>query len=306
MTNGPFEVAKRAENTSGAFAVSFMGSSSFAESTFCAALAGGADFVSPLLLAVSAAVAPIAIKRVSVMPAAARFDTLIWSSLLVVLNVAGIFSHRSKVRLGSVIRARPQLHAGVLSKEHEDEVDRVRDAMGNNRHGEVAPGAQVHQTQQHAHEALVDDSRHSLICVGEAECEVDHDKADPPCRPGTIQQVGNPVHQVATVDHLFSEGRHRPYHHQTDERHHQVSMQRAKHLEVRLLPQPLHQQRLADEELEPFHEESGSNAKPQRRFPVSVELQPDTAPSDLSHSERYPPERQQIRRLAVHDEMPCI
>src|SRR5258708_3659160 len=79
MMNGPFEVSKRAEKTSGALAVSFEGSSSFAGSTFVAALFTGAP---PLLFVAAPAVTAIAIKRIKAAPATTRFDTRIVLILL--------------------------------------------------------------------------------------------------------------------------------------------------------------------------------------------------------------------------------
>src|SRR5258706_13094829 len=79
MTNGPFEVSKRTEKSSGALAVSFEGSSSFAGSTFVAALFTGAP---PLLFVAAPAVTAIAIKRIKAAPATTRFDTRIVFILL--------------------------------------------------------------------------------------------------------------------------------------------------------------------------------------------------------------------------------
>src|SRR6266446_8001713 len=89
MTNGPFEVSKRAEKTSGALAVSFEGSSSFAGSTFVALFAD-APFVPALLFVAAPAVTAIAIKRIKAAPATTRFDTLI-VFILLLLKTAKAF-----------------------------------------------------------------------------------------------------------------------------------------------------------------------------------------------------------------------
>src|SRR5258708_9023294 len=103
MTNGPFEVSKRAEKTSGALAVSFEGSSSFAGSTFVAALFADAPFVPALPFVAAPAVTATVITRIKATPVTIRFDTRI-VLILLPLKISQTFYVRDRgvIRLARV------------------------------------------------------------------------------------------------------------------------------------------------------------------------------------------------------------
>src|SRR6266851_9612294 len=122
----------------------------------------------------------------------------------------------------------------------------------------------------------------------EPKSDVNRKQADDPCTPCAIQQVGNPIHQVAAVDHRFSECCKCPGQRQHDEKKLHVSGQCVELMEVRWLVEEADKQWLTDEEFDSFQKEPSPNADCQRETPIAVARQPDAAPADFPHPKRDP------------------
>jgi hypothetical protein len=140
----------------------------------------------------------------------------------------------------------------ILSEEEEHHVDAVRNSMRDYRHSQVATRAQVDYSQQNSHQPFVDDPRPPLIRVGQSKGGVNDNQADDPGAASAVEQVGNAIHQVPAVNHLFAKGREHPGQRNEDQGHFQVPDQRPKIFQVRLLPKQPHQNRLADEQFKSF------------------------------------------------------
>src|SRR5215467_15420121 len=83
-----------------------------------------------------------------------------------------------------------ELHSGIVSYEHQHKIGCISDAMGDYGHGQISAGCQIHESQQKAHQAFVDDSGYALICVRQSERDVNHYQADDPGRARAIEQIG--------------------------------------------------------------------------------------------------------------------
>src|SRR5208282_4398880 len=178
-----------------------------------------------------------------------------------------------------------RLHPGILAEKHEHKIDRIANSVRNDRHGQIASRAQINRSQQDSHQPFVDYAGYSLVSVSEPERDVDRKQAYDPRGSCAIEQVRNPVHEIAAVNHFLSERRQRPGPGEGDQSPLEISMQRAKNLKVGLLAQPLYQQWLSDRKLQPFEQRTGGNPQGDRGLPVPVDREADTAPAHLSDAE---------------------
>src|SRR5258708_34600640 len=95
--------------------------------------------------------------------------------------------------------------AWVAAKEQEQAVDRVGDAVGDDWSSQATSSPKEQEPQESAIDHVFDHSRNALADVGAAEKYVNEDRANGPSNTRITPNSGKAIHQVAAVDHLFTE-----------------------------------------------------------------------------------------------------
>src|SRR5260221_12083143 len=123
--------------------------------------------------------------------------------------------------------------AGVAAEEQEQAVDRVGDAVGDDWSSQATSSPKEQEPQESAIDHVFDHSRNALADVGTAEKYVDEDRANGPSNTRITPNSGKAIHQVAAVDHLFTERSKGPGERESKEQELDVVAERLERRKVR-------------------------------------------------------------------------
>src|SRR6267154_2795896 len=104
--------------------------------------------------------------------------------------------------------------------------------------------AEEQEPQESAIDHVFDHSRNALADVGTAEKYVDEDRANGPSNTRITPNSGKAIHQVAAVDHLFTERSKGPGERESKEQELDVVAERLERRKVRHFADEPHEQRL--------------------------------------------------------------
>jgi hypothetical protein len=136
-----------------------------------------------------------------------------------------------------------------------------------------------------------------------AESDVDHQQTEHPFVAYGLEQIGEAVHEVTAINHLFTKSRQRPSQGYKDQRHFEVAGQITKIAEVALVMKYPDQYRLAYEELECFYQDACQNADSDCDSPIPIEPQSNRSPADATYPKRNPSKQEQKGSLTDRNEM---
>src|SRR6476620_9999700 len=125
--------------------------------------------------------------------------------------------------------------------------------MCHNRHAEASSACKINSAQKKAVNHIFQLACDSLIDMTGSKRAADDDQAEGPRCSGRSQDVNNAIHEVASIDHLFTKCGKCPCASQGDKSPSDISVQCAEELQVGFFTCPPRQQRLGDKQLVRFH-----------------------------------------------------